>query len=379
MPTANDLATDFYAPTFQVEVEGQALDPLTLGDVLEVRVEMDLEHLSSCDLTINNWDDRKIDFKYSDKPTFDVCNKVHVQLGYADRLVSMLHGRITSLTPNFPASGTPTLRVRCLDSMFLLRDSRPDDGEPKQYRKKSASEIARIKAGQYGLTPNIPGGDPPLDLVVQKNQDDAQYLKRLAVRGDSECFIETDAAGRESLYFGKPRDGRDATRIKVYVFEWGESRAAAAPLGGSTERVERHLLHGLLSFSPRLSVARQVSQLTVRGWNSETKDVFSYTAGADDLARENGNPGASGPQTVERLPGRRKKEVVLDFRVESQEEARQLARSLIQERANEFITGTGEVIGLRSRDRAPRGGSPARTRPHRRHLEHRTKSVSQWR
>src|SRR5439155_3374589 len=45
--------TDYYAPNFQVEVEGRELDPQTKGDVLDVKVTMDQENLTSFDLTFN--------------------------------------------------------------------------------------------------------------------------------------------------------------------------------------------------------------------------------------------------------------------------------------------------------------------------------------
>ena len=83
----------------------QELDPETKGDVLELKVVMDMDNMTSFDLTINNWDDRTIGFKYSDSDTFDVGNRVHVLMGYADRLRSMVTGQIATLTPRFPRAG----------------------------------------------------------------------------------------------------------------------------------------------------------------------------------------------------------------------------------------------------------------------------------
>src|SRR6476660_7285989 len=103
------LPTDYYAPDFKLDVENQKLDAATKGDVLEVKVVMDMENMTSADLTINNWDDTEYRFKYSETKTFDLANRVHVQLGYADRLVSMMRGQIATLSPRFPEAGPPTL------------------------------------------------------------------------------------------------------------------------------------------------------------------------------------------------------------------------------------------------------------------------------
>src|SRR5258708_40098099 len=99
-------SVDYYAPNYKIEVEGKELDPESKGDVLEVKVTMDLKDLTHFDLTINNWDDKKLTFKYSDTSTFDVGNRVHVQMGYAGELNSMVQGIIMTLTPRFPEYGT---------------------------------------------------------------------------------------------------------------------------------------------------------------------------------------------------------------------------------------------------------------------------------
>src|SRR5688572_20961766 len=163
--------TAYYAPNYKVEVEGRELDPQSRGDVLEVKVVMDLNNLSSFELTINNWDDRTLAFKYSDTRTFDVGNRVHVQLGYADRLRSMVRGQITGLTPKFPESGSPTIGVTGLDAMFRLRDRKPADGESRKYVNMRDAQIAQAIASRNKLKAKVTDEGPTHELVVQKNQD----------------------------------------------------------------------------------------------------------------------------------------------------------------------------------------------------------------
>src|SRR5579862_9103119 len=102
-------ATDYYAPDYKIVVEGQEIDPESKGDVLELKVTMDLDNMTQFEMTVNNWDDKHLTFKYSDTGTFDLGNHVQVQMGYAGGLLSMVQGLITSLTPHFPESGSPTL------------------------------------------------------------------------------------------------------------------------------------------------------------------------------------------------------------------------------------------------------------------------------
>src|SRR5258706_8570281 len=134
-------SVDYYAPNFKLEVEGRELNVDTKGDVLEVKVTMDQDNLNRFDLSINNWDDRKFEFKYSDTSTFDVGNRIHIKLGYADKLLSMITGQITTLTPRFPESGQPTLGVSGFDGMIKLRDRKPVDSDKRQWSGLKLWEI----------------------------------------------------------------------------------------------------------------------------------------------------------------------------------------------------------------------------------------------
>src|SRR5688572_33478108 len=99
--------TDYYAPSFRVEIDGQQLSPQTNGDVLSLKVKMDIDNMTSFELSIANSLDPTTrearatsdGFKYSDSQTFDPGRQVHIKMGYADRLVSMVMGQITSLSP----------------------------------------------------------------------------------------------------------------------------------------------------------------------------------------------------------------------------------------------------------------------------------------
>jgi phage protein D len=331
MPIATSLrqsgipATDYYAPNFRVEVEGRELDPESKGDVLDVKVTMDLDNLTSFDLTINNWDDKRFAFKYSDTTIFDVGNRVHVRMGYADDLRFMASGLISALTPKFPESGPPTLGVTGVDAMLKLRDRKPVGSDVKKFVDRTDWQIAQEIAARNHLDVKVTEKGPRQPLVVQKNQDDAQFLMERAKRIDFDCFIRIDPdTGRDTLYFMSPTDARDGSKVRVYVFEWGKS---------------------LINFNPVLKLGKQVSKVTVRGWDPRTKKPISYTAGPDDLPKSSGGGGESGPEIAGKRLGD-KQDVIVDQPVSTIEEARELAMSRMRERAYDYLTGSGQVIGL---------------------------------
>jgi phage protein D len=166
---------------------------------------------------------------------------------------------------------------------------------------------------------------PHHDLVVQANQSDLAFLKDRAKRIDFDVFMTTDPqSGVETLNFIRPTDGRGDGKIRTYTLNWGES---------------------LIEFSPVLTLSRQVSKVVVRGWDPRTKEPIVGEATADDLP---GGEGTSGPAAAAKLgaSGRGKQEAVVDAPVFSKQEADQLARSLLADRAYTFVTGTGRTIGL---------------------------------
>ncbi|HVO01312.1 MAG TPA: hypothetical protein VMT54_03880 [Candidatus Cybelea sp.] len=319
-------STDYYAPDFRVEVEGEALDPESHGDVLELKVVMDMDNMTSFDLTINNWDDKRIAFKYSDTKTFNLGNRVHVLMGYAGKLLSMVSGQIATLSPHFPETGAATLTVGGLDGMFRLRDRKPAEGEETKYSNMADWQIAEYIAQRNGLKSVVTREGKTYEEVVQKNQDDATFLMERAKRIDFDCFVRTDpASGDATLHFVKPTDGRDSSKVRVYQFEWGKS---------------------LINFNPTINLSRQVGKVTVRGWDDRTKQAIVASADPKDLPGAGKTQGGkSGPEVAE-SSGQGKQEFVVDAPVSSQEEAKKLAVTLLAERAYEFITGTGSSIGL---------------------------------
>lgn len=317
--------TDYYAPNYKIEIEGLELDPTSKGDILDVKVVMDMNQMTSFEFNMSNWDDEHLTFKYSDAETFNVGNRVHVQMGYADQLLSMCVGQISALAPKFPESGPPTINLTGLDGMIKLRDRKPQEGEQVRYTDMADWQIAQVIAQRNGLEAKVDEEGEVHEEVIQKNQDDASFLKERAARADRDCFILTDPeSGTDTLYFVKPLDGREDGRQRIYVFEWG-----------------RDLIH----FNPTLSLSGQVQSVTVRGWNPRTKSPISFTAGPEHLPQTNIEGGTSGPEAAGKaLNG--KQEQVIDAPVSTEQEAQELAIALLRERAYEFITGEGQVIGL---------------------------------
>jgi uncharacterized protein len=318
------LPADFYAPGFEIEVEGRKLGPESLGDIHEVKVVMDLEGVDSFELSLDNWDDSRVDFKHirsmktQSPPLFDIGHRVRVRMGYAGRLLWMVVGQVTALAPHFPQSGPRTLTVSGLGGLFKMRDHKRS---PEPYRDKADWEIAQAVAERNHLRARVTPEGPKHERVVQRDQDDAEFLKERARRIGFDFYMRTDpVTGEETLVFVRAESG-ETTEAPVYVFEWGRS---------------------LISFSPAIDISRQVGQVTLRSWDPATKSVLTHVARPADLPSGRGR---NGPAMVE-VVRKGKEDLIEDAPVLSAEEGRELAISRLRERAYAYCTGSGQAIGL---------------------------------
>ena len=342
-----------FAPAFAVDVEGRPVGVRVKDDVLDIHVVLELDQMASFEITLNNWDDKLLRFKYSESDAstevFPVSRLVAIQLGYADKLVPVMSGPITSLCPDFPASGSPTIRISGTDGMQKLKDSKPRPGEEVFYRDKADWEIVEQVARRAPNFMQVAITDktgPVHQLVVQKNQDDASFLMERAKRIDYDCYVTSDVVtGIQTLNFGPPTDGRNGMPVHAFRLAYGPGLAAeeqrtlqrGTATGGP-------LTPNLIEFTPSLSAAAQVSSVTVRGWDPRTKQPISATATVDDLP-SGGGDGLTGPGAATDALGNRE-DTTVDAPVASVEEASKLAAALLRERAYQFITGTGRIAGL---------------------------------
>lgn len=320
------IVADYYAPSFAIEIEDQKLGPETLGNVLEVKVDMALGSPAHFELVLDNWDDRRVDFKSIDsagkknRPLLDLGQRVLIKMGYADRLLPMVRGAVTALSPCFPESGPRTLAVSGLDGMFdLIGQART-----ATYKNKADWEIAQEVATRNGfLRTRVTKEGPKHKEVVQQGQDDANFLYTRAQRIGFDFFVRTGPAidEEETLFFVKS-ESCDTSKAPVYVFEWGKN---------------------LIRFHPNLDISEQVGEVLVIDQDPDAKNrPFRGRARAEDLPSGGGR---NGPAVVEAVD-KGKQRLVENEKVASQEEANHLAVSLLRERAYQYSTGSGQVIGF---------------------------------
>ncbi len=322
---------NFYVPHFELRIAGRKLKYDTVRDVMQVTYHDSIEEIDSFELTINNWDAQEGAFKYEPpslpeyKTLFDPGQKVELSMGYLDNLRLMLVGEITTIEPNYPETGAPTLAVRGLNVLHTFRKQQ----HTYSWEGKRYSEIA-LEIGSSPVTKDKPGlgvnvqvsrkamdKEPKEEFVYMNNQFDILFLLQMARKLGYSLYLDLDENGEQFLYFGPALDLRNVT----YELEWGKT---------------------LSSFRPTLTTVNQIEEVTVRGWDRRAKKPIEGHAklGEGDAATIN----ADQTSVASAIKGRH--EVITSEPVRDQKAADALAGKILRDQLQEMVKAAGATVGL---------------------------------
>lgn len=307
---------DFYAPRFEVEIEGKKI-PYTISKIIkEVRVEEVKNLASRFSIIVNDeYDTKKGEFKgLAEDSIFEEGNEVTIKMGYGSKkLPTMLIGRIDELESNFFSGDAPTLTLSGFD--FSCEFRKPSKAGPP-FPKMSYSKIVEKIVKKYKFPFEIEHTEK-LDKVISKKNDisDYKFIMELAKKCSREFGID-----RETLYFVKSQADKD----EIVTLEWGKH---------------------LISFNPRMRLSALYSKVEVRGHNSnDPKKPISGTANPGDESVKD-KKGKTGSQIANELCPESKK-VVTVINPISNEQAKEIALSIFNKASDTLFTGSGECIGI---------------------------------
>jgi Bacteriophage probable baseplate hub protein len=318
---------NFYAPAFAIKVANKDLVRNLHLEIASVQVNSILNGADRFTFVVNNaFNISQREFSIVDPVTrstlpefFEFGAPVEIWMGYGDAsgLEPMLGGIVTEISTSFPSSGIPQLTISGYDNTYCM--SKGTRSKPWTNRKDS--DVVREIAVEYGLNPRVDNTGVVLDRIEQSQESAEQFVLRLARRNGFEFFVFM-----KDLYFRRPANDQTA----VLELTWGR---------------------GLMSFSPELRLTEQVTEVEVYGWNFQTKQrIVGRARKGDEPGRERkpacGKKRESG---AEKLAGVCKDDFTkLRVRepVSSQQEADLRARAILKRRAQGFVGGRGESIGI---------------------------------
>jgi len=310
---------EHYAPAFLIKIKETELRHGVTVDVSSVSVTDNANQADSFTFTLRDRcpepgrlfaGGKKL--QWMDSKIFDEGSRVKIDMGYVNNLRPMLLGEITAVSPTFPANGQPTLTVQGRSLYDRLRHAYIR----KPFKSSTDSDIACDIATAMKLNAEV-DRTAAEHLLVSPNSDVATFLKQRAERIGYEVVVK-----EETLYFQRPRYLDNPH--PALTLEWGKS---------------------LISFSPRLSTYNTVTKVTVRSPQTSLgrgKVPLVGTATAGDERVKMGTE--TGPEIARRIFGDQNV-VIEDHNIASAEEANEVARSQLETRALNFITGRGSCSG----------------------------------
>jgi phage protein D len=253
-------------------------------------------------------------------------------MGYVDDLRLMLKGSFTTMEPNFPSSGAPTLTVRGLNVLHQLRRKQYTGSWVDKKDSEIAENIATLRDQGKKRFPlpittdsNAKNEEDRIPIVSQKSMYDIDFLFARARRRGYVVFVkEANEEKRtpEQLYFG-PSDGSENPSLREVTFklEWGKT---------------------LIDFKPTLTTANQIKSVTVNGWNRNTRKAISATVNLDDRDFRRRNVDLY--ELLNKCDPR--EEVVVDEPVFNEQQAKRRAIAILTDRQKEMVKAGATSIGL---------------------------------
>ena len=288
-----------------IKIAGNDLPAGVRSQLLEVSVDQHV-HLPAM-FTLRFYD---AGLKLLDSELFQLTKSVAISGQSASgAIVPLIEGEITAIEPDFGKGMIAELTIRGYDKSHRLYRER----KSKTYLNVKDSDLATQIAKKAQLTPEVDVTTTVYEHIYQHNLSDLSFLQHRAWRIGYECYV---AEGK--LYFRKPTASKPLATVI-----WGQD---------------------LITFRPHMSLAEQVNEVHVQGWDVQKKSaiigraqdgkLYPQTTEIKDKKRD----GKAWSQELN-CPARM---VIVDQPVVSQAEADILAAARLDELSGAYLEAEGE-------------------------------------
>jgi phage protein D len=306
MPVA-DLSNPI-VPEFDIIINGRALVDRARPFISSIMVDDSIAWPSMFALQLVSSFELDDVHEWIDHPAFAAGNVVEIKLGYGNAVETLIIGEITGLEPEFALDRPPSVIVRGYDRRHRLQKGR----KTRTFVGLKDSDIASEVAKEAKLKVNAVDSKVTHDYVIQANQTDLEFLRERAGRIQYEVFVSD-----KTIHFRPVQNDKS----EVLTLTIGDH---------------------LLEFYPRLSMMRQIGEVSVRGWNPQEKKEILSTAQVGFESAEMGGK-KSGPQ-INKDVGLTS-EVLSMLPTMTQAEADQMAKAALNQSALSLIDGEGLCLG----------------------------------
>ncbi|MCB9527963.1 MAG: contractile injection system protein, VgrG/Pvc8 family [bacterium] len=307
-------------PDYAVTVDGKELTNDDKLNLQVIQVDLRRQAPASLELQFDNQDGT-----YDGRPEFGPGKEVSVKLGYTTGQTPkpVFKGETIGTTVKLAQNGPRFFVMRAFDFLHRLTRGR----KTRTFLEQKFSEIVGQVCTDHGLTADSDDTKFKRDYVIQHNQTDLDFIRGIAGWLDYDLHIRHDSGSSNSLRFKKPEVSGSAVLTAVYE---------QPNVNSDTEVFLR-------KFDARQSLSRVVSEVVVRGWNPGQKKEIVGRATSSDVYGSMGG-GSSGAGAVSQAWGETERQIV-DYKVFTQEEADEIAKTKINEYARAFLRADIEIQG----------------------------------
>lgn len=258
--------------------------------------------MSTLEMRVSNVasrDDNTSDLAFEDDRILKLGAKIAIYGGDRNAPQEIFRGKITGLEAEFPDTAPPELVVLAEDVFQQARMAR----RTKVWSDSSIADIARKVAGDLNLTPVITGLTDSFKVLVQFNESDLAFLRRLLARHDADMQV----VGNEMHVSARKDVSRGSLDLELH----SQLR---------TVRVLADLSH-------------QVTEVTVSGWDYKQGSRVQKTSTGSYLQPGSGRPGSD---LLRDALGARS-EHIGDPGIADDAEAQALADTIFDRRSRPFV------------------------------------------
>jgi len=293
-------------PTWTIKVGGAQVPPETMDKLISAEVDSSLE---VPDMAVLRFHDN--DVKLVNDTFFEPGKELEIQAaGIGSRQPEPLFkGEIVALEPAFQLDNSATLTVRAFDKRHRLNR----ESKTASFRQVTDSDIVTQLVQGAGLTAATDATSQVREVVFQQNQTDLEFISELARRNGYEIWFDgTD------LNFKKPPPTSNAAA----TLEWGDT---------------------LKSFNPRLSLAGQVNEVIVRGWDNKSAKELMGKANSSKIHPDTGIGKSGGQFAQSKISAA--KWIDVSHVMHSESEAQALAQSILDDINSSSLEADGVALG----------------------------------
>jgi uncharacterized protein involved in type VI secretion and phage assembly len=296
-----------------VKLNGTNASTAFMNAVISIEVDNTLDMPDMATIRLHNDNTNKVVDDAEIKPG------VEVEISMGDNQIDfdgngaatvIFKGEIVALEPDFAEFGLITFTLRCYDKRHRMNRQT----QSQAFVQKKDSDIVTTLAGEAGLQVQAEDTLTVHEHVFMRNQKPLAFIQMLADRNGFEVACE-----QGKLLFRKPATNSSPVATLIYS-------------------------ETLMSFRPRISLANQVNEVVVHGWDSK-KQLKIVGTSATSNTQPNIGFGKWGGQAAQSAFSGAAKHYEVMRSIKTQAEANALAKSILDDINSNSIVAEGKCLG----------------------------------